>query len=62
MRDLSRWYDFDYAFEDDALRQIVFMGSIPRYSEFATALAILEKSGGLTFQVEGTHVVIARAR
>lgn len=62
MRDLSRWYDFDYAFEDEALRQIVFMGSIPRYSEFATALAILEKSGGLKFRVEGTHVVIARAR
>ena len=62
MRDLSRWYDFDYAFEDDTLRQIVFMGSIPRYSEFATALAILEKSGGLKFRVEGTHVVIARAR
>lgn len=62
MRDLSRWYDFDYAFEDDALREIVFMGSIPRYGDFATALAILEKSGGLEFQVEGTHVVIARAR
>lgn len=60
MRDLSRWYDFDYTFEDDALRQIVFMGSIPRYSEFATALAILEKSGGLQFRVEGLHVVIAR--
>ena len=62
MRDLSRWYDFDYAFEDDALREIVFMGGIPRYGDFATALAILEKSGGLEFQVEGTHVVIARAR
>lgn len=62
MRDLSRWYAFDYTFEDDALRQIVFMGSIPRYSEFATALTILEKSGGLSFRVEGSHVVIARAR
>ena len=62
MRDLSRWYDFDYAFEDDALRGIVFMGSIPRYGEFATALAILEKSGGLAFRVEGSHVVVARAR
>lgn len=62
MRDLSRWYDFDYTFEDDALRGIVFMGSIPRYGEFATALAILEKSGGLAFRVEGSQVVVARAR
>ena len=47
MTELSRWYSFDYQFEDESLKHIVFMGSIPRYSEFDTTLAILEKSGGL---------------
>lgn len=60
MRDLSRWYSFDYEFAEDSLRQIVFMGSIPRYAEFGTALAILEKSGGLQFGIEGMRVVVAR--
>ena len=60
MRDLSRWYSFDYGFTEDSLRQIVFMGSIPRYAEFDTALAILEKSGGLQFGVDGLRVTVAR--
>ena len=34
MTELSRWYSFDYQFENDDLRHIVFMGSIPRYTDF----------------------------
>ena len=60
MRVLSRWYDFNYRFKDKTLQQIVFMGSIPRYSELGTALAMLEKSGGLHFGVEGSTVIISR--
>lgn len=60
MRELSRWYAFDYRFEEDALRSIVFMGSIPRYADFHTALSILEKSGGLRFEVQETTVVVSR--
>ena len=60
MRDLSRWYNFDYQFEEEGLSEIEFMGSIPRYSDFAAALALLKKSGGLTFRMEGDKVVIAR--
>ena len=60
MRDLSRWYSFDYDFADEQLRSIIFMGSIPRYAEFGTALAILEKSGGLQFGIEGMRVVVSR--
>ena len=58
MIELSRWYSFDFIFENDNLRQIVFMGSIPRYSDFSTSLAILEKSGGIRFKVEGETVTI----
>ncbi len=58
MCDLSRWYSFEYEFKDENLKHIVFMGSLPRYSEFNTVLAILEKSGGLTFTIEGSKVNI----
>ena len=58
MIELSRWYSFDFIFESDNLRQIVFMGSIPRYSDFSTTLAILEKSGGIRFKVDGEIVTI----
>lgn len=60
MRDLSRWYDFDFEFADAEAAETVFMGSIPRYSNFKTAIAILEKSGGLKFTVEDNRLVIRK--
>lgn len=51
MLDLSRWYDFRYEFADDSLRSRVFMGSIPRYSDFRTAIQILENCGGIHFKL-----------
>lgn len=60
MRDLSRWYDFEYEFADAEAAETIFMGSIPRYSNFKTAIAILEKSGGLAFNVRDNKVVISR--
>ncbi len=60
MRDLSRWYNFDYQFEEESLNDIEFMGSIPRYSDFTAALALLKKSGGLMFYMEGDKVIVAK--
>ena len=36
------------------------MGSIPRYSDFTTAISILEKCGGIRFSVAGGKVLINR--
>lgn len=60
MRDLARWYDFEYEFADNDAAETIFMGSIPRYSNFKTAIAILEKSGGLTFEVKDNKILISR--
>lgn len=60
MQDLSRWYDFEYEFSDAALESEMFMGSIPRYADFTTAIAILEKCGGISFAVDDGRVIISR--
>lgn len=60
MRDLSRWYDFDYRFEAPDLKNVVFKGSIPRYGDFMTALAIIETSGRISFAMDNGTVVIDR--
>lgn len=62
MKDLSRWYDFEYEFTDPKVGDIVFIGSIPRYSDFATAAAILEESGGIRFEITDSKVRIAKKR
>lgn len=59
MRDLARWYDFEYEFSDRKAADTLFMGSVPRYADFNTVLTILEKSGGLRFDVNGTKVRIS---
>lgn len=61
MRDLSRWYDIEYEFADPELEHIVFMGSIPRYTDFATAISIIEKSGGIRFTTRDGKVLISRS-
>ncbi len=60
MQDLSRWYDFRYEFADEDAAETIFMGSIPRYSNFKTAIAILEKSGGLSFKVKDDMIIISK--
>lgn len=59
MRDLSRWYDFDYEFADSKAPNVIFKGSIPRYSDFKEAITILELSGGLQFSVVNDRIVVA---
>ncbi len=59
MRDLARWYDFEYEFEDHSLENIVFMGSIPRYSNFSAAQHILEQSGDIELRTNGDRVIVA---
>lgn len=60
MKDLSRWYDFKYEFSDPQLEQLEFMGSIPRYADFKTALSILEKSGGIEFEISDNKIRILK--
>lgn len=60
MQDLSRWYDFDYEIADASLGKEEFMGSIPRYSDFTTAISILEKCGGIRFTVADGKVIVSR--
>ena len=62
MLTLSRWYDFDYEFLDEAAAETEFMGRIPRYADFADVIAILEGSGGLKVRVEGKKMTIRSVR
>ncbi|MCM1076400.1 MAG: DUF4974 domain-containing protein [Bacteroides sp.] len=58
MRDLSRWYNFEYEFSDDSLRTRVFMGSTPRYADFRTAIQILENCGDIRFTVTADNKIL----
>lgn len=58
MRDLSRWYDFHYEFANPELGQQIFMGCIPRYSDFHTAIQILENCGNIHFSISSHNKIL----
>lgn len=58
MRDLSRWYNFQYEFSDPSLQSRVFMGGIHRYADFRTAIQILENCGDIHFTISPDNKVI----
>lgn len=58
MRDLSRWYNFEYEFTSPEVENIIFKGSIPRYADFATACSIIEMSGGLKFLMKEGKILV----
>lgn len=60
MRDLSRWYDFSYEFADPTLKDDVYIGSIPRYSDFKTAISVLEKCGDIKFTTSADRIIISK--
>lgn len=62
MKDLSRWYNFDYKFTDDKAPNLVFKGSIPRYSDLDTAIQILEASGGISFALSHDDTILISSK
>ncbi|MGI6231710.1 MAG: FecR family protein [Prevotella sp.] len=59
MRQLSRWYDFDYKFADPNVAQIEFMGTIPRYSSFHDVAEVLRKAGGIKLSQNGRTIIVS---
>ncbi len=62
MKTLSRWYDFEYEFKDNEAAQTVFMGRIPRYSDFADVIQIIEMSGGLKLKLSQRKLTISSTK
>lgn len=60
MKDLSRWYNFEYEFADSSLKEIIFMGSVSRYSDFKTVISILEDGGEVKFSVIDNKILISK--
>ena len=57
MRDLSRWYNFEFEFANPKLGKKVFMGSIERYADFRTVIQVRENCGGSHFSITPANKV-----
>lgn len=60
MKTLSRWYDFDYRYEDEALKQIRFEGGLNKYESISPILDIISGTGKVKVEVRGKEVLFRK--
>ena len=58
METLSRWYDMDVFFHNDALRNTLFTGDLRRYDNIDEHLRMLEMTTNVAFDVRGKAVFV----
>mgnify|MGYP006149346041 CR=1 FL=1 len=58
MKRVSKWYDMEVVYNDDALKNKRFFGSISRYGNISELLKVLQKTEVATFEIKGRQVIV----
>lgn len=58
MQKFTRWYDMEVVYRNEDLKDIVFKGVVPRYTELREVLNILEKTNEVKFDIEERTVIV----
>lgn len=61
MYTLSRWYNFNYFFEHNEIREIKLSGKLDRYTTVESLLTLFEKSAPVSFEIKD-QVIWIRSR
>ena len=57
---LSRWYDVDFVFQDEAVKKICFTGAILRSKSLNFILKTMHTTGTIKYRIEGKKVLLYR--
>jgi ferric-dicitrate binding protein FerR (iron transport regulator) len=55
---LSRWYNVEFEFENESIKDLRFSADIKRYATFRDVLEIFERTGQLSFEVHGKKIKV----
>lgn len=58
MKKVERWYDVEVVFRNEEVKNISFTGNIKRYADFKKIVGMLEKTGGLIFEIENRTIYV----
>ena len=58
MQTLSRWYDFQVSFADEAARFVRLSGRLNRYDDISVLLRTYEKVGDVHFVIKGKTIIV----
>jgi len=57
MRDLGRWYNFEYRFENEEIAKIKFGGGITKYNDIDLILDVINTTNKLITEIEGDVII-----
>lgn len=60
MTRIARWYNIQPFYEDESLKHEVFLGTISKYERISEVLHMLERTGGVSFKIDGKKVIVSR--
>lgn len=60
MKTLSRWYDFNYQFKDETLKEIRFEGGLNKYESIEPIIDIINKTGKVKVSVKGKEILFSK--
>lgn len=58
MKQVSRWYDVEVVYQDEALKAKTFFTISTRFAKVSQLLGNLEKIGGVKFKIEGKKITV----
>ena len=62
LHQIARWYDLDIEFTEPGLNTISFTGKIQMYDDVNDVLRKFEKSGGVSFQLNGRRLQVKKGK
>lgn len=57
-RKMARWYEIEYFFKDNKLRNEIYSGKLPRFKDFKTILDMIEEVSDIRFDVDKNTILI----
>ena len=57
---IGRWYDIDFSFKAEGLKEISVTGKLKRFENLSVILNMLEKTTGVRFTLTGRMVTISK--
>ena len=58
MNTLSRWYNINVFYSNQAVKLYHFTGDLERYGDFRKTLNMIEKSTAIRFVINGNNIMV----
>lgn len=59
LKQLSRWYDIEVFYSNEAAKSVVFSGDVRKYDDINTLLEAMEIAGGIHFKINGKTLIVS---